>query len=146
MLNPKFVRNNPELVKTKLQTRKVDPAEVDEYLQLDQQNRDAITKVEGLKKQKNQLTEQIGQSDPQSEAGQALIQQVKQLNGDIKSTEAAQTEVNDRLHYLAIRFRIYLPMMYQSVLTKIATLRCVSTAIFQRLILNLRRTGNWAKA
>ena len=36
MLNPKFVRNNPELVKTKLQTRKVDPAEVDEYLQLDQ--------------------------------------------------------------------------------------------------------------
>ncbi len=70
MLNPKFVRNNPELVKTKLQTRKVDPAEVDEYLQLDQQNRDAITKVEGLKKQKNQLTEQIGQSDPQSEAGQ----------------------------------------------------------------------------
>ncbi|WP_340641461.1 serine--tRNA ligase [Lactiplantibacillus plantarum] len=104
MLNPKFVRNNPELVKTKLQTRKVDPAEVDEYLQLDQQNRDAITKVEGLKKQKNQLTEQIGQSDPQSEAGQALIQQVKQLNGDIKSTEAAQTEVNDRLHYLAIRF------------------------------------------
>lgn len=52
MLNPKFVRNNPELVKAKLQTRKVDPAEVDEYLQLDQQNRDAITKVEGLKKQK----------------------------------------------------------------------------------------------
>ena len=104
MLNPKFVRNNSELVKAKLQTRKVDPAEVDEYLQLDQQNRDAITKVEGLKKQKNQLTEQIGQSDPQSEAGQALIQQVKQLNGDIKSTEAAQTEVNDRLHYLAIRF------------------------------------------
>ncbi len=104
MLNPKYIRNNPELVKTKLQTRKVDPAEVEEYLQLDRQNRDAITKVEGLKREKNQLTQQVSQSDPKTEAGQALIQQIKTINGDIKSTEAAQTEVSERLNYLAIRF------------------------------------------
>jgi len=104
MLNPKFIRNNPELVKVKLQSRKVDPAEVEEYLQLDRQNRDAITKVEGLKKQKNQLTEQVKQSNPQSEEGQALIQQVKKINGDIKSTEDAQAEVSERLNYIAIRF------------------------------------------
>lgn len=104
MLNPKYIRNNPELVKAKLQTRKVDPAEVEEYLQLDRQNRDAITKVEGLKREKNQLTQQVSQSDPKTEAGQALIQQIKTINGDIKSTEAAQTEVSERLNYLAIRF------------------------------------------
>ncbi|AKP64859.1 seryl-trna synthetase 1 [Levilactobacillus koreensis JCM 16448] len=104
MLDPKFVRNNQELVKEKLKTRKVDPAEVDEYLQLDQQNRDALTKVEKIKAQKNQLTQQISQSDPKSEAGQKLINDVKKINGDIKSTETAQEEVAERLHYLAVRF------------------------------------------
>jgi len=95
MLDPKFVRNNQELVKEKLKTRKVDPAEVDEYLQLDQQNRDALTKVEKIKAQKNQLTQQISQSDPKSEAGQKLINDVKKINGDIKSTETAQEEVRN---------------------------------------------------
>ncbi|QMU08258.1 serine--tRNA ligase [Levilactobacillus suantsaii] len=104
MLDPKYVRNHADIVKTKLQTRGVDPNEIDEYLALDQQNRDAITKAETLKNQKNELSRQISQADPKSDAGQALIQQVKTFNGDIKSTEAAQEEVAERLHYLAVRF------------------------------------------
>lgn len=104
MLDPKYVRTHADLVKTKLQTRGVDPNEIDEYLTLDQQNRDAITKAETLKKQKNDLSRQVSQADPKSDEGQALIQKVKGLNGDIKSTEAAQEEVAERLHYLAVRF------------------------------------------
>lgn len=104
MLDPKYVRTHADIVKTKLQTRGVDPNEIDEYLTLDQQNRDAITKAETLKKQKNDLSRQVSQADPKSDEGQALIQKVKTLNGDIKSTEAAQEEVAERLHYLAVRF------------------------------------------
>ncbi|GEO69724.1 serine--tRNA ligase [Levilactobacillus acidifarinae] len=104
MLDPKYVRTHADIVKTKLQTRGVDPNEIDEYLTLDQQNRDAITKSETLKKQKNDLSRQVSQADPQSDEGKALIQKVKTLNGDIKSTEAAQEEVAERLHYLAVRF------------------------------------------
>ena len=104
MLDPKYVRAHADIVKTKLQTRGVDPNEIDEYLTLDQQNRDAITKAETLKKQKNDLSRQVSQADPKSDEGQALIQKVKTLNGDIKSTEAAQEEVAERLHYLAVRF------------------------------------------
>jgi len=104
MLNAKFVRQNPALVKVKLQTRKVDPAEVDTYLALDQQNREAITKIEGLKRQKNQLTQQVSQNDPKTAAGQALIAEVKTMNTEIKQAEVAQGELNERLNYLAVRF------------------------------------------
>jgi len=104
MLNAKFVRRNPELVKAKLQTRKVDPAEVETYLALDQQNREAITKIEGLKRQKNQLTQQVSQNDPKTAAGQALITEVKTMNTEIKQAEVAQGELNERLNYLAVRF------------------------------------------
>ncbi|MFC6163262.1 serine--tRNA ligase [Lactiplantibacillus dongliensis] len=104
MLNAKFIRQNPELVKAKLQTRKVDPAEVETYLALDQQNREAITKIEGLKRQKNQLTQQVSQNDPQTAAGQALITEVKTMNTEIKQAEVAQGELNERLNYLAVRF------------------------------------------
>jgi seryl-tRNA synthetase len=104
MLNAKFVRQNPALVKAKLQTRKVDPAEVDTYLALDQQNREAITKIEGLKRQKNQLTQQVSQNDPKTAAGQALIAEVKTMNTEIKQAEVAQGELNERLNYLAVRF------------------------------------------
>ena len=104
MLNAKFVRQNPELVKAKLQTRKVDPAEVETYLALDQQNREAITKIEGLKRQKNQLTQQVSQNDPKTAVGQTLIAEVKTMNTEIKQAEAAQGELNERLNYLAVRF------------------------------------------
>lgn len=104
MLDPKYVRAHADIVKTKLQTRGVDPNEIDEYLTLDRQNRDSITKAETLKKQKNDLSRQVSQANPKSDEGQALIQKVKTLNGDIKSTEAAQEEVAERLHYLAVRF------------------------------------------
>ncbi|MDT6981315.1 serine--tRNA ligase [Levilactobacillus zymae] len=103
MLDPKYVRTHAETVKTKLQTRGVDPNEIDEYLTLDRQNREAITRAETLKKQKNELSRQVGQADSQSAAGQALIQQVKALNQELKSTEAAQEEVAERLHYIAVR-------------------------------------------
>ncbi|MFC6171612.1 serine--tRNA ligase [Loigolactobacillus jiayinensis] len=103
MLNPKLVRTHPAEVKAKLETRGVDPSEIDEYITLDQQNRDAITKAENIKKEKNKVTEEIKAADPKSDAGQALIAKVKQFNDDIRSIEESQKEVAERLHYIAVR-------------------------------------------
>lgn len=103
MINPKTIRKQPDMVKAKLETRGVDPSEVDEYVTLDQQNRDTLTKVENLKKEKNQLTKKINAADPKSEEGQALIKQVKKMNANIDSMAASQKETADRLHYIAVR-------------------------------------------
>lgn len=103
MINSKTIRKQPDMVKAKLETRGVDPSEVDEYVTLDQQNRDTLTKVENLKKEKNQLTKKINAADPKSEEGQALIKQVKEMNANIDSMAASQKETADRLHYIAVR-------------------------------------------
>lgn len=103
MINPKTIRQNPELVKEKLKTRGVDPKEVDDYITLDKQNRDAIAKVDDLKRQKNELSEQVKAADPKSDKGQALIKQVKDINAEVSAVEAEQQEVADSLHYIAVR-------------------------------------------
>lgn len=104
MIDPKKFRNEPEVIKQKLATRGVDPSEVDEYIDLDKQNRAFIQKIEEKKQEKNELTLQIKNSDPKSEQGKALIAKVKQLNADIDVTEQERQEVSDHAHYLAVRF------------------------------------------
>ncbi|MFD0898055.1 serine--tRNA ligase [Loigolactobacillus binensis] len=103
MLNPKLIRKQPDLVKERLATRGVKPAEIDDYIALDQQNRTAITKAEGMKKEKNQLTAKIKAANPRSPEGQALIKQVKQLNQNIQTIEADQEKGAAQLHHIAIR-------------------------------------------
>jgi seryl-tRNA synthetase len=104
LINPKTIRKDPEGVKAKLKTRGVDPAEVEEYLRLDEANRNAIGQVEGYRKQKNELTEVISKSkDKRDPEIQAKIKQVKQLNADIKTADEAQKELATKWRYIAIR-------------------------------------------
>ncbi|MCD2255735.1 serine--tRNA ligase [Lactobacillus sp. CC-MHH1034] len=103
MINPKIIRQDPDMVKEKLKTRGVDPKEIDEYIQLDKQNRAAIAKVDDLKRQKNELSKQVKAADPKSEAGQKLIAQVKSINEETKAVEAEQQEGAERLNYIAVR-------------------------------------------
>ena len=62
MLDIKFVRNNPDIVKEnikkKFQNDKL-PL-VDEVLQLDQKNRDIKQEVEALRADRNKISKQIG--------------------------------------------------------------------------------------
>ncbi|WP_125982584.1 serine--tRNA ligase [Loigolactobacillus iwatensis] len=104
MINPKIIRKNPDMVKAKLKTRGIEAKEVDQYLAFDQENRDAIAEAEDLRKQKNQLTEQISQAkDKRSEETQAKIKQVKTLNNAIKAADEKQKKVYAQWRYIAIR-------------------------------------------
>lgn len=104
MLDNKFVRENAALVKEKLKTRGVDPEEIDKFLTLDVQNRELISKVEKIKAEKNNLTEKISKSNPRSQNGKQLINQVKELNITIKTLDEQQKKLASQIHYLAIRF------------------------------------------
>lgn len=104
MINPKIIRNNPDMVKEKMKTRGVEPREIDEYLELDAQNRKAIAEVDNLKRQKNEISKQVKAADPKSDEGQALIKQVKDINAQTTAVEANQSEIAERLQYIAVRF------------------------------------------
>lgn len=61
MLDLGFVRDNLELVETKLRARGADPAAVlGDFLALDKRRRDAITQAEQAKARRNELSQQVG--------------------------------------------------------------------------------------
>ena len=62
MLDIKFVRENPELVKQNIKNKFQDSKLplVDEVLELDKQNREIKQEVEALRAQRNKISKQIG--------------------------------------------------------------------------------------
>ena len=62
MLDIKFVRENPEIVKENIRKKFQDAKLplVDEVIDLDKKNRAAITEVEALRSQRTKLSKQIG--------------------------------------------------------------------------------------
>ena len=62
MLDIKFVRNNPDVVKENIRKKFQDEKLplVDEVLELDQRNRDIKQEVEALRASRNKISKQIG--------------------------------------------------------------------------------------
>ena len=62
MLDIKFVRENPEIVKENIRKKFQDSKLplVDEVIELDQENRTIKQEVEALREQRNKLSKQIG--------------------------------------------------------------------------------------
>lgn len=87
MLAMKFVRENPTLVKECLEKRQLSPQIVDQFLQLDEQRRQKIAFGEKMKKERNQVSEEIGLLKKQGEAAQNLILQMRTTSQKIKEVD-----------------------------------------------------------
>ena len=93
MLDIKFVRDNPDVVKqnikNKFQEEKL-PL-VDQVLALDKENRDAITRASELRAQRNALSKQVGM----------LMGQAKKDPSKLQEAEAVKTQVKAQADELA---------------------------------------------
>lgn len=87
MLAMKFVRENPTLVKECLEKRQLSPQIVDQFLQLDEQRRKKIAFSEKMKKERNQVSEEIGLLKKQGEDAQNLILQMRTTSQKIKEVD-----------------------------------------------------------
>lgn len=87
MLAMKFVRENPTLVKECLEKRQLSPQIVDQFLQLDEQRRQKIAFSEKMKKERNQVSEEIGLLKKQGEDAQNLILQMRTTSQKIKEVD-----------------------------------------------------------
>ena len=111
MLDIKFVRENPELVreniKQKFQDEKL-PL-VDQVLALDSENRAAITEASSLRAQRNALSKQIGmlmgqsKKDPSKlEEAEAVKAQVKAQADRLAELEQRETELESQIHRIML--------------------------------------------
>ena len=60
MLDINILREQPDLVRKNLRDRQMDPAPVEQILELDEQRRSLIQEVETLKANRNAVSKEIG--------------------------------------------------------------------------------------
>jgi seryl-tRNA synthetase len=96
MLELKYVRENLEAVAAGLKRRGVD-FDVTGFKAIDDERRKAITEAEGLKAEKNKLSEQIGALKKAKQDATALMGQVKALGERMAIIEAEAKAADEKL-------------------------------------------------
>ena len=106
MLDIKFVRDNPDIVKQNIKN-KFQEAKlplVDQVLALDKENRDAITRASELRAQRNTLSKQVGmlmgqaKKDPSKlQEAEAIKAQVKAQADELAALEAKEGELEEKI-------------------------------------------------
>ena len=97
MLDIKFVRNNPDVVKDNIKKKFQDEKLplVDEVLELDKKNRDIKQEVEALRADRNKISKQIGacMAQGKKEEAEELKKKVKENADRVEALSAEEKEV-----------------------------------------------------
>jgi len=80
VLDARFVRANPDVVREALRKRHV-TADLDEFLQLDEKRRQLLAEVEQLKARRNKESEEIARLKKAGQPADDLITSMRQVSG-----------------------------------------------------------------
>ena len=101
MLDMKFLRENPEIVKENIKKKFQDHklSMVDEVIELDKQNRALKQKGDDLRAQRNSLSKQIGglMAKGEKEEANAIKAQVQAMADEMKETEKQEEELSAKI-------------------------------------------------
>ena len=105
MLDLKFIRNNPDAIRTDLQKRK-DDAKLemfDRLLVVDNEVRALMREVQDLRTQRNKLSREIGEIKKSGGNDSQLVSKVNKVNEAIKKTEDRMSQLREELKYIQMR-------------------------------------------
>ena len=93
MLEPKFIRTNLERVKAAIKA-KGERVDIDEYISLDEQRREMLQEVDGLKAERNRVSKEIAEEkarggDPAAkiESMRTVSKRIKELDDNLRDVE-----------------------------------------------------------
>jgi len=86
MLDLKFVRSNPGVVKEALQKRGASIS-LDPFLELDQRRREKLVEVEKLKNRRNVVSEEIGRLKKAGQLAEDLVLEMREVSAAIKEMD-----------------------------------------------------------
>ncbi|WP_024795943.1 serine--tRNA ligase [Tomitella biformata] len=95
MIDLKFLRENPDVVRESQRTRGEDPALVDALLSADTARRGAIASADSLRAEQKLLGKQVGKAT--ADERPTLLVQGKELAARVKATEAIENEAKAKL-------------------------------------------------
>ena len=89
MLDARFVRDNPDVVRAALESRGA-AWDLDGFLSLDESRRALIAKTESLQARRNEASKQVGQimREARTEAAEALKAEVRSINAELEGLQA----------------------------------------------------------
>ena len=102
MIDLKFLRENPDVVRQSQTARGEDPALVDQLIAADEQRRAAIQAADELRGEQKAFGKKIGQAAPEDRP--ALLEGSNELKARVKAAEAEQEEAEAKVK--ALQFKI----------------------------------------
>lgn len=99
MLDLKFVRNNPDLIRQTLVNKRVS-VDLDQILALDVERRQILTEVEQLKAKRNDVSRQVGMLKKQGQDASAVIAEMGNIGDRIKELDERSRQVDEELQDL----------------------------------------------
>ena len=99
MLDIKFIRENPDLVREALQKRQFSEP-IDDILALDERRRSLLTEVEALRARRNEVSKQIGKT---GEKPPQVIEEMRQMGDRIKALDEQVGAIEEQLNDLLLR-------------------------------------------
>jgi seryl-tRNA synthetase len=97
MLDIKFIRENPEVVKAGIKNKN-EKDTVDEILVLDKRRREILTEVEALKAERNSVSKQIGLLKREGKDASEIMAQMKSVSDKVKSLDEELRETEEKLN------------------------------------------------
>ena len=101
MLDPKILRENPEIIRKMLRERDVNFS-LDDLIKLDKERRELIIKTDDLRKKKNEIALEIAQKKKLGQDATPLIEQMRQVSETLSGLEAIQTKTESGYTKLAL--------------------------------------------
>ena len=106
MIDIKFLRENPDIVKQNIKNKFQDEKLplVDEVIELDEKSRSVKCKGDELRAQRNSLSDQIGNlmRNGQKEEAESVKEQVKEINQKLVENEKLEEEYAEKIKKIMI--------------------------------------------
>ena len=99
MLDLNLIRQQPDLVRTALKNRQMDPSPVDDILRLDEKRRALLTQVETLKAERNAVSKEIGRTKDATEREEKIAamrevgEKIAALDKEVADVEAGLNSI-----------------------------------------------------
>lgn len=102
MLDLKYLRQNFDGVKAKLQHRGEDLTDLDHFQEWDQKRREYIQESEELKARRNEVSKEISQMKKEKQDADHLIKEMREVGDRIKEIDTNLKEVEEKLNELLL--------------------------------------------
>ena len=101
MLDPKLIKEKPQVIRDMLKARSID-FDFDTLIESDQKRREFILKTDELRKKKNQVALEISQKKKAGEDASSILSEMKEVSAELSKLESEQESVENTYSKLAL--------------------------------------------